>query len=166
MSSDQFTGDQPSAPRIEDALPVDDSFDDDLPAHLVCGAAGAPTDEDRLVGVVCHVGGVFTSFILPLALWLTKKKDSPFIAQHAREALNFQIFLIILYLLEMMAACGVAVVGFLVGITASMVAFWVICGGILVGAMGVYEITLVVLASVAAWRGQPYRCPCIVRVIR
>ncbi len=59
------------------------------------------TDDDRLWATFIHLSGLAgfilptASIIAPLILWLMKRKSSPFIDDHGREALNFQISIII-----------------------------------------------------------------------
>jgi uncharacterized Tic20 family protein len=51
---------------------------------------------DKLLAILCHVSlflGV--GFILPLIVYLVKRDESPFIAAHAKEVLNFHISLLI-----------------------------------------------------------------------
>ena len=58
---------------------------------------GAPTKDERTLAMIAHIGAllgyaiVFGSFIPPLALYLLKKDESAFVADQARESLNFQI---------------------------------------------------------------------------
>lgn len=48
--------------------------------------------EDRIMILLCHIAPVFgLVIILPLVIYLVKKEKSKEIAEHAREALNFQI---------------------------------------------------------------------------
>ena len=108
-----------------------------------CRQSGAmsyaePTGEDRNLAVVCHVVAFFTYFIMPLIVWQMNKDKSKFLSEHAKEALNFQITLTIYY-----------VVGCLI--------FPVVL---------VYEIVYVVLAALAASRGELYRIPLNIRFIK
>ncbi len=59
------------------------------------------TENDRLWATFLHLSGLAgfilptASIIAPLILWLMKRKTSPFIDDHGREAINFQISIII-----------------------------------------------------------------------
>jgi hypothetical protein len=53
------------------------------------------TDDERTLAILMHVLAIFSGFIAPLVLWLVKKDDSPFLDQHGKEALNFQISILI-----------------------------------------------------------------------
>ncbi len=55
------------------------------------------TDDERLWATFIHLAGLggfilpTASIFAPLILWLMKRKTSPFIDDHGREAVNFQI---------------------------------------------------------------------------
>jgi uncharacterized Tic20 family protein len=56
-----------------------------------------PTGDERSWGMLAHLSGLIAmllgglSFLGPLIVWLVKKDQSPFVADQAKEALNFQI---------------------------------------------------------------------------
>jgi uncharacterized Tic20 family protein len=50
-----------------------------------------PSADDQNMGMLCHLLGIFTSFLAPLIIWLIKKDTSPWIDHQGKEALNFQI---------------------------------------------------------------------------
>src|SRR5690606_41942531 len=59
--------------------------------------AGAPGAEERQWALLAHLSAL-TGFIIPfgnvigpLIVWQIKKDTMPFVAEHAKEALNFQI---------------------------------------------------------------------------
>jgi uncharacterized Tic20 family protein len=116
--------------------------------------------------VICHVGGYLTSVLLPLIQMLVRKDRAPFVVHHAREALNFQITLIFLYLASTML---VFVAGLLWRNIISDVPLLVIAvltwGGMAV-VLGIWETILVALASVAAYRGRLYEYPLCIRLVR
>ena len=53
---------------------------------------------DKNIAVLTHLGGIFFSFLPGLIVWLLKKDDSAYIGEQAREALNFQITVLIGYM--------------------------------------------------------------------
>ena len=56
------------------------------------GYAGpAPTPDEKNMGMLSHLLGLFSSFIGPLIIWMMKKDQSPWVEDQAKEALNFQI---------------------------------------------------------------------------
>lgn len=116
------------------------------------GGAG-PTQEERNWALGAHLSGllgyvvVVGSVIGPLVIWLVKKEESEYIAEQALEALNFQITIFILSLI--CAVLALCVVGLL-----------------LLFPILVADLVLTIMAAVAASRGEPYRYPFSLRLIR
>jgi len=54
-----------------------------------------PGQNARNMAMLCHLLGLFTGFVGPLILWLLKKDEDPFIDRQGKEALNFQITVVI-----------------------------------------------------------------------
>ncbi len=86
------------------------------------------------------------SFIPPLIIYLIKKDEDAFVAHHAREALNFQITLIIYGIIS-----GILVL--------------VIIGIFLLIALAIGALVLAIIAAVAASNEQMYRYPAIIRLV-
>ncbi|MER3546542.1 MAG: DUF4870 domain-containing protein, partial [Rhodanobacteraceae bacterium] len=63
-------------------------------------AAGSSTD-DRNLALITHLSGIILSFIVPLIIWLTNKDraDKAWLTAQAKEALNFQITILIGYVI-------------------------------------------------------------------
>ena len=106
----------------------------------------SPSDE-RLWATLAHVGPILTSFLAPLLIWLILRERSRFVDDQGKEALNFQIFLAIVYVVG--AILTVIIVGF-----AIIFAAWVV--SIVFGIQG----------AIVAGRGEPYRYPLSWRVIK
>lgn len=102
--------------------------------------------DDRNIAVLTHLGGIFFSFVPGLVVWLLKKDDNPYIAAQAREALNFQITLLIAY----MVSSGLMVV---------------LIGFVLLGAVWLANIILCVVAAAKTSQGADYRYPFTLRLI-
>jgi len=51
--------------------------------------------DDKTFGMLAHLLGAFTSFVGPLVIWMIKKEESPFVDDQGKEALNFQITVLI-----------------------------------------------------------------------
>jgi uncharacterized protein len=112
------------------------------------GYTGPPPDQDsRTMGMLCHLLGILTWFIGPLIIWLIKKDQSAFVNDQGKEALNFQITLFLAYFIGGLTAC--VVVGFVIILIA-----WV-CA-IIFGIMG----------AIAANRGEAYRYPFAIRLLK
>jgi uncharacterized protein len=91
--------------------------------------------------------GVFglAAVIVPFIIWRTKGKDMPFVAEQARESLNFQLTVLMLGLIGVLLM--LVLIGFLM--------IWV---------LGVVNIVLVIIAAVTVSDGKPYRYPFALRL--
>jgi uncharacterized protein len=77
--------------------------------------AGVPTEiksEDRTMAMLCHLLGIVTWFLGALIVWLIKKDQSKFVDDQGKEALNFQLTMLIAYLIAV-ATCFVGI-GFII----------------------------------------------------
>lgn len=98
-----------------------------------------PSDE-KLWSTLVHLGGLFFGFLAPLIGFLVLKDRGPFVRAHTATALNFQLTLIIAY-----------VVGGILSI--------VIIGIFILIAAYVLNIVFCIIAAVKANQGQPYTYP-------
>jgi len=111
-----------------------------------------PTQEERNWALGAHLGIFAFSligplcFVVPLVIYLTQRERSEFVASEAREALNFQLTLLLFLVAG--AVLTVIVVGFGVLAVAAL--------------MG---IILPILAAIQASEGTPYRYPWTVRFV-
>ena len=55
----------------------------------------SPSSDDKNIATVTHLGGTIFSFVPGLLVWILKKDDSAYLADQAKEALNFQITMLI-----------------------------------------------------------------------
>ena len=55
-----------------------------------------PTQDEKNLAMVTHLLTFFSSFIAPLIIYVIKKNESHFVAEHARQALNFHISVFVL----------------------------------------------------------------------
>ena len=65
-----------------------------------------PDGDERTIAILVHVLSIFFWIIPGLVIYLIKKDESTFIADHAREALNFQITLSLLYAVLVISVIG------------------------------------------------------------
>ena len=76
-----------------------------------------PTEDERTWALLAHLSGLIAMllgglcFLGPLIVWLVKKDQSPFVADQAKEALNFQIAVFIALLIS--AVSTLACIGFI-----------------------------------------------------
>jgi uncharacterized Tic20 family protein len=128
-------------------------FSGNSPAPPPIPAAQTISDEDKSLAMLCHLLGIFTGFIGPLILWLVKKDSSAFVGHHGREALNFQITLMLVML-------GLGSV--------TVVLMFVVVGILLVPVLFIVPILALVaeiIAAVAAQKGEWHRYPCCIRLV-
>ena len=102
-------------------------------------------DEKNIV-VLTHIGGTIFSFIPALIVWPLKKDDSAYIADQAREALNFQITVLIAQVI-------------------SSILIVILIGFVLMGIIWLANIIFCIIAAVAASKGEYYRYPFTLRLI-
>ncbi len=117
------------------------------------GISDLPAQEERTWGMLAHLsafagllvpGGIFLG---PLLIWLTRREQSAFVADQGREALNFNLTVLIGFLI-----CGALVLVFI---------------GLLLGmALGVYWIVMTIIAGIKAGEGVRYRYPVTLRLIK
>jgi len=105
------------------------------------------SSDSRMMGMLCHLLGLFTCFIGPLIIWLIKKDEDPFVDNQGKEALNFQITVGIAFVVSGLLA--------------------LVCVGLFLGAaVGVADLVFCIVAAAKANSGQAYRYPVSIRFIR
>jgi uncharacterized Tic20 family protein len=128
-------------------------------------AAGAHVAALALALLTSWTAG-FAGMLAAGAVYLLKRDDAPFAAQHAREAFNFNLSMF-LY------ACGICVVGFLLlGATVLTLGIGLIVtlpAGLMllvaVAALAVMWLVCSIVAAVKAWNGEHYRYPLTLRLL-
>ena len=121
------------------------------------------TDDERNYALITHLtllGHIIVPYFvigIPIVMYLAKKGQSPFIDDHAKESINFQITLVLYtFVLPILAAIiGVLTCG--VGLILLVPA---VIGPYVLGLVGM------VMASRAANRGEFFRYPMNFRLVR
>ena len=122
--------------------------------------SGTPSAEERQWGLFGHLSslaGLFTggigNIVGPLIIWLVKKDSLAFAADQAKEALNFNITMLI---------AGVALVFF------TLITFGV--GALLTVPLGLalflYWLIFTIIAAINASNGVRYRYPMTLRLVQ
>jgi len=110
--------------------------------------ANQPGSDNRTIAILVHVSGIFFNFLVPLIVFLIKKDDGdPFTVDNAREALNFQITVTLVYF-----ACFI-----LSFILIGLFMFWIV---------GMVNLILCIVAAVKASEGKVYRYPVAIRLVK
>ena len=105
-----------------------------------------PSNDDKNIATVTHLSGTVFSFIPALIVWILKKEDSPYIADQAKEALNFQITVLIAQFIAAILA-------------------WVLIGFILIPIIWILNVVFCIIAAIASSKGKTYRYPLCLRLI-
>lgn len=106
-----------------------------------------PTKDEANIAMLAHLLGIFTGFIGALIIWLIKKDDSRYIAEQAGEALNFQITITI-------------------AMFASSLLLVIFIGMLLMPVIIIFNFIFSIVGAVAASKGQSYRYPLTLRLVK
>lgn len=98
------------------------------------------------MAMLAQLLGLLSGFVGPLVIYLVNGEKDPFVRHHASESLNFQLTLLIAWLVTF--ALMLVLVGFLLFPV-------VLVGGYVFG----------ILATMAASRGEWYRFPISIRMV-
>lgn len=101
----------------------------------------------RTFAMLAHLLAIFTCFLGPLVIWLIKKDEHPFVDEQGKEALNFQITVLIAYLIS----------GLLT---------FVCIGLLLFSVVWVVDLIFCIMACVKVNNGEHYRYPITIRFIK
>jgi uncharacterized Tic20 family protein len=105
-----------------------------------------PTKDECNLAMLAHLLGIFSGFVGALVLWLVKRDSDGFVAEQAKEALNFQITMAI----AMVAGIMLKII--LIGI-------------LLVPLLFVVNFIFCILGAISASKGRPYRYPFALRLV-
>lgn len=104
-----------------------------------------PADE-KLWATLVHLGGLFFGFLAPLIGYLILKDRGPFVRAHTTTALNFQLTLLIAYIV------GTILTFLIIGIFILIAAY-------------VLNIIFCIVAAVKANRGEWYTYPLTIKFV-
>jgi uncharacterized protein len=111
------------------------------------------TSDAKNWAVICHLSALLGvplplvgHVVGPLVVWMLKKDDHPFIDDQGKEAVNFQISMAIYMLVAGLMIC-------------------IVIGIALLPILWVTNLVFVIIAAVAASRGEAYRYPMTIRLI-
>ncbi len=106
----------------------------------------SPSDE-KLWSTLTHIGGILFYFVVPLITYLVFKDRGPFVREHTRQALNFQLTLLIGWVAG--AVLSIILIGYLI---------WL--------ATGIVSIVFGIIAAIAANKGEMYKYPIAIQFIK
>ncbi len=109
-----------------------------------------PKGSDKIWSMLCHLsaltGMVGIGIMLPLVVYLAMRHESEYLAQNAKEALNFHISIFIY------AICCIPLVFLLIGFPLLIL-------------IGVGTLVLSIIATIKASDGECYRYPLTLRLV-
>ncbi len=109
-------------------------------------AANEVSKDEKLMGTLAHILGLVAHFIAPLVIYLIKKDESEFVRLNAQEALNFQITVIICWMIAAMTS-------------------FILIGFLFFPIIIVLDIVFCIQGAMAANNGKVYRYPLSIRMI-
>jgi uncharacterized protein len=146
-------GDRAGAPSMPPPAPLPPAVDTSRPASDLSGLSS----EARNWGVAAHLSAFLGAFVAlavlgPLVVWLLRREVDGFSERHAREALNFNLTLLVLLV------AGVVLTVITLGLGLIVV--------LPVGAFfAVAWLVLTIVAAVRASEGREYRYPFTIRFV-
>lgn len=135
------------------------------------------TASERQWAALAHAGALalalltswisgFAGMLAALVVYLVKKDDSAFIAEHAREAFNFNLSMFLYACAVVVAAIvllGATVLTLGLGIIVTLPAGLALLA--LIVAIAVMWLVCSIIATVKAWNGERYRYPLTLRLL-
>jgi len=164
MAKKEETPEPAEKPESETPKPVEEP-EGETPAEKETSAEQPETvqespgskevDKDaRMWAMICHLAAlaglvvpVVGCIIGPLIVWQIKKEEFSFVDEQGKEAVNFQISMLIY------------------GIVAGLLCF-VCVGFVLAPAVAIFDLVFLLIAAVKANNGEHYRYPLTIRFIK
>ena len=111
------------------------------------------SSDAKNIAMLCHLLA-FTKYFTgvghilgPLIVWLWKKDDHPFVDEHGKESLNFQLTM-------------------LIAVIVSVILMIVLIGFLLLWLLGIANLVLIIIATIRASENKIYRYPVSIRFIK
>ena len=143
------------AEKPEGETPAEQETSAEQPEVVQEGPGSKEVNKDaRMWAMICHLSGlaglvvpVIGCIVGPLIVWQIKKEEFPFVDEQGKEAVNFQISMLIY------------------GIVAGLLCF-VCVGFVLAPAVAIFDLVFLLIAAVKANNGEHYRYPLTIRFIK
>ena len=109
--------------------------------------------EERTWGMLCHLLALsgflipFGSIIGPLVIWLIKKDEMEFVNDQGKESINFQLTMLIAFII-------------------SAILMLIAIGVLLMAILAVFDVVVIIIASIKANDGIRYRYPYAIRFLK
>ncbi|MGB6976853.1 MAG: DUF4870 domain-containing protein [Gammaproteobacteria bacterium] len=108
---------------------------------------------NQIWAMLCHLSSLagflvpFGNIVVPLIIWAVKKNDDPLIDAAGKESINFQLTMIIFFVI-------------------AAVLLLVLIGFLLLPLLVLYDVVLVVIASIDSYHGKSFRYPFTIRFLQ
>jgi len=143
------------AEKPEGETPAEKETSAEQPETVQEGPGSKEVNKDaRMWAMICHLAGlaglvvpVVGCIIGPLIVWQIKKEEFPFVDEQGKEAVNFQISMLIY------------------GIVAGLLCFACV-GVVLLPAVAIFDLIFLLIAAIKANNGHHYRYPLTIRFIK
>ncbi len=153
MAKEEETSEPAEKPEVE--TPAEKETSAEQPEAVQEGPGSKEVNKDaRMWAMFCHLAAlaglvvpVVGCIIGPLIVWQIKKEEFPFVDEQGKEAVNFQISMLIY------------------GIVAGLLCF-VCVGFVLAPAVAIFDLVFMLIAAVKANNGEHYRYPLTIRFIK
>lgn len=106
-----------------------------------------PTSDDKTMAILSHILCIVAGFLAPLIIYLIKKDNSPFATAHAKESLNFQLTMLLAYIV-------------------SWILVFLIIGFLLIFLVAIANLVLVIIATIKASEGKFYKYPFSIKFVK
>lgn len=103
--------------------------------------------DERMWAMFCHLSTLLLGIFGPLIVWLIKKDEYPFVDDQGKEALNFQISILIYIFVS--AALSIVLIGIP-----------------LLFAVAIFNLVVTIIAAIKSNSGERYRYPLCIRFIK
>lgn len=123
------------------------------PQPYAAPGGAAITQDEKTWGMLAHLAAFagylvpFGNIIGPLVIWLIQKDKMPFVNDQGKEAVNFQITILILAVI-------------------SAILILIFIGILLLIAVGIFNIVMIIVSALKANRGEYARYPLCFRFIK
>jgi len=107
---------------------------------------GTPTSHEKNIATFTHLGGTVFSFIPALIVWALKKDENAYIEAQAKEALNFQITILMAQF-------------------AASILYIIVIGYAFAGLIWLTNLAFCVVAAIATSKSENYTYPVSLRLI-
>jgi uncharacterized Tic20 family protein/DNA-directed RNA polymerase subunit RPC12/RpoP len=155
---------------IEDIDEIEDEEIEERPKKRKGGNRSGSTEAERSSASLIHYSTLLNlivspvGFIVPLVVWMSKRKDSPFVDHHGKTWLNFHVSMLVLNLGLMFGFGLLATVGYFIAwwLMLIFIVIWVIA----ILGLSIYVLIMYIVAGSKAKSGDWYEYRVLFKVMK